>query len=290
MLTTQGRATLDVFLQVTPVSGPVIVGGTADALYAGWIEALSFEAGSEIPVTIGPGPDGVTVGRAGFKEFTLVKKVDAASTALFSKVASGGALTTVKMVVVLHSPNRVELWDIKATTCRAIKQSYSGESGADPVERITFAMGAIEWSYIRLNASGDALSEYFANWSIITNSGTHGTRTPDYLGGVDSDGWETFYGLNKNAADSGVDTDDDGLDNLHEYIAHTDPRVPQSGAPGNYLLTWQSVAGLNYRILTAPAAGGPFTFLKNVASAGDGTTSPTVAGPAGQFFYRVVTP
>ncbi len=100
-------------------------------------------------------------------------------------------------------------------------------------------------------------------------------------------------------AAASLDTDGDGLDNLHEYIAHTDPRAPQSvlrvtafqpGAPGNYLLTWKSVAGLTYRIFTASAPGGPFTFLKTVASAGDGTTSTAVAGPGGQFFYRVVTP
>lgn len=191
------------------------------------------------------------------------------------------------------------------TTCKAVKQSFEAASGGEVDERITFLMGAIEWSYIRLNAAGDPITEYFSNWSLLTNSGTHGTRTPDYLGGVDTDGdgipdgWESFYGLNKDAADSGLDTDGDGLDNLHEYIAHTDPRVPQSvlrvtafqpGAPGNFLLTWQSAVGLNYRIFTAPAPGGPFTFLKNVPSAGGGTTSRTVAGPAGQFFYRVVTP
>ncbi len=169
----------------------------------------------------------------------------------------------------------------------------------------TLPLRQFEWSYIQLNAAGDPIAEIFGNWNTINGTLTAGTRAPDFLGGVDTDGdgipdgWELFYGLNKNVADSTFDTDGDGLDNLHEYIAHTDPRVPQSvlrvtafqpAGAGNFSLTWKSVAGLNYRIFTAPAPGGPFTFLKNVASAGDGTTSTTVAGPAGQFFYRVVTP
>ena len=302
LLTAQAGAVFDVFLQVTPASGPVIAGESVDPLYSGWIEAKSFEAGSEKTVTIG---SMITLGNTRFKEFTIVKTVDAATPLFFNKLASGGLLATVKMVVVLRSPNRVELWDIKATTCLVKKQNFSADSGSDIEERITFLTGAFEWSYIRLSPSGDALQEFFANWSLITGSGTHGIRTPNYPGGVDTDGdgipdgWEYFYGLNAAVPDGGIDTDGDGLDNLHEYIAHTDPRTPQSvlrvtafqpAGAGNFSLTWQSVAGLTYRIFTAPAPGGPFTFLKNVASAGDGTTSTTVAGPAGQFFYRVVTP
>ena len=307
LLTSQAGAAFDVFLQVTPVTGPVLAGGSVDPIYSGWIEASSFEAGAENPATIGSATGGAGAGKVKFKEFTIVKTVDAATPLFFEKLSLGQSLATIKMVVVSRSPTRVEVWDIKATTCYFTSQSFSAVNGLEPQERIAFAMGAFEWSYIQLSPAGDPLSEYFANWSVLTNTGTttRGVRTPDYLGGLDSDGdgipdgWEAFYGLKKNVADSGLDTDGDGLDNLHEYIAHTDPRAPQSllrvtafnsiGA-GNYMLRWQSVAGLSYRIFTAPAPGGPFTFLKTVGSAGNGTTSTNAAGPAGQFFYRVVTP
>ncbi len=307
LLTSRADAAFDVFLEVTPSSGPVIAGGSVDPIYSGWIEASSFEAGAETPVTIGSTSGGAGVGKLKFSEFSIVKKVDAATPLFFQRLAQGAPLATIKMVVALRSPNRIELWDLKATTCYFTKQTFNAASGADVSERISFATGAVEWSYIQLNPAGDAVSEFFANWSVITNTGTsnRGVRAPDYLGKLDGDGdgipdgWEAFYGLKKNVSDSGLDTDGDGLDNLHEFIAHTDPRVPQSVlrvtafqpiAPGSYSLTWQSKVGLNYRIFTASAPGGPFTFLKNVPSAGDGTTSTTVAGPAGQFFYRVVTP
>ena len=176
---------------------------------------------------------------------------------------------------------------------------------ADLQERLSFVVGKFEYSYIELAPSGDALTEIFANWSVLTRTGASGTRAPFSLGDLDTDGdgipdgWELFHGLNKSVADSTLDTDGDGLDNLHEFIAHTDPRVPQStlrvtsfqplGSP-NYLLAWQSVAGLTYRIESATEPGGPWTFVKNVASAGTGTTSTSLVGAPGKLFFRVVTP
>ncbi|MBL9168130.1 MAG: hypothetical protein JNN07_10350 [Verrucomicrobiales bacterium] len=43
------------------------------------------------------------------------------------------------------------------------------------------------------------------------------------------DDWETRYGLNPNsAADAGIDSDSDGMGNLDEFEAATDPKNPQS--------------------------------------------------------------
>ena len=302
LLPLRAWALFDVFLEVTPASGPALAGSVAEPLYSGWIAVAGFESGIFRETVTVPIPGQ----RTSFREFAIVKTVDAATTKLFQTLTAGTALATVKMVVVLRTPQRVELWDIKASTCFLTRQSFSAQGGDGKVtERITFAVRQFEWSYIQLNAAGDPIAEIFANWDTGTGTLTAGTRVPSFPGGVDTDGdgipdgWELFYGLNRNVADSTLDTDGDGLDNLHEYIAHTDPRVPQSvlrvtafqpAGVGNFSLTWQSIAGLNYRIFTAPAPGGPFTFLKNVASSGDGTTSTTVTGPAGQFFYRVVTP
>ena len=302
LLTAPAQGAFDVFLQVTPVNSPAIAGGATDPLYSGWVKVLAFESGSAL--VPGSGPHDLP--KVEFTPFTLIKAVDQATPLFYQALATGADLSTVKMVVVNRTPQRVELWDINAQTCLFTSQSFSATGGeTDLAERLSFLVRKFEYSYIELAPSGDALTEIFANWSVVTDRGAYGTRAPFSLGDLDTDGdgipdgWELFHGLNQSVADGTLDTDGDGLDNLHEFIAHTDPRVPQStlrvtafqpGAPGNYLLTWQSVAGLNYRIFTAPAPGGPFTFLKNVPSAGDGTTSTTVAGPAGQFFYRVVTP
>lgn len=296
----RSHAAFDVYLRVTPTPGAPIAGDVADPLYSGWINVLAFESGIGKPVAIG-GP----VGSTALTPITLVKTVDPGTAPFFEKLSAGISVATIKMVIVNRTPQRVEIWDMAAQNGHFTKQSFSCESGAEFTERITFVVGRLEWSYIQLSPAGDSLAEYFAFWNQINNTGGSGTRTPDFPGGLDTDGdgipdgWESFYGLQFRVADSGLDTDGDGLDNLHEYIAHTHPRLPQSAlrvtafqstGPGRFLLTWQSVAGLNYRIFTAPSPKEPFTFLKNVPSAGDGMTSTTVTGPAGQFFYRVVTP
>ena len=296
-LAVRASAAFDVFLRVVPNTGSPGNGETADPLYAGWSSVSGFECGLN-------NPNDVALSRTAFLPFTLIKTVDRATPIFFDQLARGNSLGTIKMVVVLRTPRRVEMWDITCHSSYFTGQTFTG-TGAELLERLSFVVGQFEWSYIQLNSAGDPINEIFANWSVLTNTGASGTRTPDFPGGIDTDGdgipdgWELFYGLNPNVADATLDPDGDGLDNLHEYIAHTDPRVPQSvlrvtafqpGTPGNYLLTWQSVAGLNYRIFTASAPGGPFTFLKTVPSAGNGTTSTTVGAPAGQFFYRVVTP
>src|SRR5450432_1809797 len=117
LLTARAGAAFDVFLQVFPATGPVIAGGSADPIYSGWIVVDSFEAGSENPVTIGTTTGGAGAGKPSFEGFTLVKKVDVATPLFFDKLASGGQLATVHMVIALRKPPRVELWDIKASTC-----------------------------------------------------------------------------------------------------------------------------------------------------------------------------
>lgn len=293
----------DLFLQVSPGSASVITGGSPDPIYSGWSSVIGFEAGTAKDVAGFQG--GPTSGAGAFKSLTLVKRVDAATTFFTGNLTAGAPLATVRMVVVQRGPARIELWDMTATTCYFSAQEFTFDAGDELMERITIDAGKFEWSYVTTAPSGDALTEFFANWSILTETGTSGTRPPVSAGDQDSDadgipdGWEAFYGLNKNLADAGLDTDGDGLTNLQERVAHTDPTKSQSvlrvsafqaAGAGNYTLTWQSVAGLNYRILTATTPAGPYMFLKNVSSAGNGSTSTTVSGPAGRFFYRVATP
>jgi type VI protein secretion system component Hcp len=283
----------------------VIEGGSADPLYSGWIEVISFAAGTEKEVTFNANGT-VSTGPAGFKSFTLVKKVDASTAPLFGKLSTGGLLSTVKMVVVDPGPNCMELWNITATTCFLQEQGIGASAGdSDVEERIKFVAAAFEWSYIQLQPSGDPLLEYFASYDLITQAIAVGARAPLFLGGADSDGdgipdgWKLFYGLQRNLADSALDSDGDGLDNLHEYIAHTHPRQPQStfrvtalqkGTEPTFLLTWRSAAGLTYRVETAPAPSGPWTFVRSVPSAGTGTTTTTVNSASPQTFFRVLVP
>ncbi len=293
----RASAVFDVYLQVSPTSSSQIAGAAVDPLYAGWIEVSAFESGLARPAAVGA-PTTIM-------PFTLVKTADPATVVFFDKVTAGAHLLTIEMVIALRTPNRIEMWDITGTSSLFTAQTFVATAGGSVEERISFDVEKIEWSYIQVGASGDPVAEYFANWNAATATGASGVRAPSYPGGVDTDGdgipdgWELFYGLNRNVADASLDTDGDGLDNLREFIAHTNPLSPnstlritavQKSGVSLYGLTWTSVKGLTYRILSAPAPGGPYTHIQTVPSAGDGTTSTTIVAPVPPLFLRVAVP
>ena len=296
----RANAAFDVFLRITPANASPTAGESTDPIYSGWSTVLGFEAATkrEIPV-------GGNTGRTSFLPFTLVKTVDKATPLFFDNLTRVAVVASVKMVVVSRTPARVEFWDISCQQCLFTKQTFTAAAGGDLLERISFDVGQFEWSYTLVSGAGDPIAEYFANWDILTNRGNAGVRTPTNLGDLDSDGdgipdgWEAFYGLRSDFADSALDTDGDGLDNLHEFIAHTNPRVTQSTlrvtairpAGSNVLmLTWSSVTGLTYRVESAPSPAGPFTLVKTVPSSGNSVTSTTVPAVQGALFYRIATP
>lgn len=128
------------------------------------------------------------------------------------------------------------------------------------------------------------------------------SAAPDTDGDGMPDDWEMANGLNKMfAGDAGQDADMDGLTNLQEYLAGTNP---QSGAStlrlaamrsgNNINLQFTAVAGRTYTILwsaTMPSSGG-WTKLTDVpAQGGTGAVTVTDSLAAGaQRFYRAVTP
>ncbi len=154
LLGARAHAAFDVFLQVTPSSGTV-AGEVADPLYAGWIQVLSFEIGTEATVTFSP--PSASSGPARFRSFTLTKTLDAASGALFTRLVGGQVLAEVKMVVVQRSPSRVEMWDIRATTCLLERQEIVVATGDEQAqERITLQAVSYEWAFVSVTPSGDA--------------------------------------------------------------------------------------------------------------------------------------
>ncbi|MFP6873885.1 MAG: lamin tail domain-containing protein [Verrucomicrobiales bacterium] len=101
-----------------------------------------------------------------------------------------------------------------------------------------------------------------------TNAGGSGTLALniDVLADGDGDGmpdiWELVNGLNPvTSEDAALDNDRDTLSNLGEFLAGTDPQDPgslfrikpfsRSPVAGQLLLSWKSVAGKRYRVLTS---------------------------------------
>ena len=108
--------------------------------------------------------------------------------------------------------------------------------------------------------------------------------------------WEVVY--NASALDPNADTDGDGFTNAQEAAAGTDPRDPASHPPtlsiavgnGNVTLTWNTVAGKQYRIQST-ATQGPSAVWAYLGSPFYGTGAPmsaTFGVAAGQTqYYRV---
>ena len=111
------------------------------------------------------------------------------------------------------------------------------------------------------------------------------------------DSWESAHGLDPNqAADAALDLDQDGMSNLDEYIAGTDPQDPKSylkvgriSAKGPVVLEFQAVANRAYTIEhTVSLADGSWQKLEDVdARPADGTVSIIDPNPVATRFYRL---
>lgn len=125
-------------------------------------------------------------------------------------------------------------------------------------------------------------------------------RPVDLDGDGIPDAWETQNGFRPDfAGDAALDADGDGLSNLHEYLAGTDPRNAASGlragfttSPSGLLtLRFQAAAGRSYSVLQATSPTGTWSRLSDVAE-GEGReiSVPIQMFQAGTRFYRIVTP
>jgi len=115
------------------------------------------------------------------------------------------------------------------------------------------------------------------------------------------DGWEVTYGLDiLSALDATRDLDGDGMSNLHEYRAGTNPTNAASvfrleaHDVGDLELSFQTVTGKLYRIeSTAEAASGPWQVeLDSIPGTGSNVsfTMPQAPAITNRFFRAVVAP
>ena len=123
-----------------------------------------------------------------------------------------------------------------------------------------------------------------------------GDFPPDRDGDGLPDWWELQY---PSAANANADTDGDGLTNLREYIAGTNPEDANSSfefvtvveeIPGVMLIQWSSVPGKSYTLLRAPTLSlNPLDYqpvMSGISAQGNLTTYRDTTG-VGHQFYRL---
>ncbi len=258
----------------------LIKGESLETNHEQWIEIGGFNIGGELNTA--------AAGKLGF-----TKRLDRASPPLTLACAKGTRFAKATLDLNYYAPDtgrpapaRIEMEDVLVS---AIAISAGGDV---PTETFDLSFGRIVFTYYY-----DHFTSVVSNYDFRFKTGSVGSGTnPD----TDSDGlpdaWERTYGFSVGTNESAGDADGDGFTNLEEFQLGTHPKsgtsffraelAPASGSPGNYQLSWNSVAGKVYVIEWSPDLITPFATLRTVtASATTSTAAITNTGNVG--FYRV---
>lgn len=162
----------------------------------------------------------------------------------------------------------------------------------------------------RLQSAGRYQLEPFARYNDlgfrcvadVPVGGAGGTAIEDANRNGIPDWWEKYYfgvaeGMGGAAFSTTADPDNDGLSNLHEYIAGTDPTNCLSsldiaeivaGSSGTFVLTWQSVPGKYYTVQRASDLLVGFQpVVSNVPATPPQNKYTDTTGAGNACFYRI---
>jgi Bacterial TSP3 repeat len=115
------------------------------------------------------------------------------------------------------------------------------------------------------------------------------------------DAWELVHGTNWKVPDAQADPDLDGLSNLQEYLAGTDPQDPQSGlklraeliTPNAVTLQFLAISNRTYSLLYKDSLAAPnWSRLADIPARNTNWVD-SLADPIGSVsnrFYRITTP
>lgn len=293
--TLPGQAAYRVFLKLDNIEGESL-----DENHRKWIDVDSFSQRLSRP----PGPLQPIEGT-----ISVWKRVDKSSPALRLHCNKGTFFTSATIEFVRFTEGGFRFYQIELSRVRVRAVSESGSSGGgDVFESIDLDYERIEWTYTPQRPDGSAEPAITAFWDIPENRGGIGVPTPDNDNdGIpdssdpddDNDGipdvYESANGLNPFSNDANGDLDHDGMSNYNEFIAGTSANNPNSVFRvlrtstnlGTVQITWSSVAGKNYEVLSSSEPNGPFSISTNTASAGNGETSASIPVNESSRFFRI---
>jgi hypothetical protein len=155
-------------------------------------------------------------------------------------------------------------------------------------------LGTNRFNFLAYDFSGNLIA---TRALTVTTSATGGGSDNDADGIPDV--WEAAIDLDPFRDDADDDPDGDGLSNLQEYLAGTNPfdtssslKILASPSPAGIRLTFRAAAGRSYTIqYRDDLQTGPWNTLTNIPpQIADRTADFSDAPPAGARFYRLVTP
>jgi len=143
----------------------------------------------------------------------------------------------------------------------------------------------------RVHVHGPLTTSAIGNSIVVTygNNSYTGDGIPDY--------WALQYAFNPlDPSVANADSDGDGLSNLQEFLAGTDPtnsasslRITSITRTGNVnIITWESVNGKTYHLQSTDTLTGTFTDLAgpDITASGSSTFTTDTTAVVGRF-YRV---
>lgn len=143
-------------------------------------EVLSFELGAENTINIGSVTGGGGAGKATFKEFTVTKKTDTASTKLFEALATGQHIYEVFIDLRRSGQSSTTLrtggvfMQFKMRLVMVQDISWSGSDGDDICEEtVIFQFGAIEINYTPQDKDGKSKKTETVRWSRVRNDNSY---------------------------------------------------------------------------------------------------------------------
>lgn len=142
----------------------------------GAFEVLSFELGAENTINIGSISGGGGAGKATFKEFTITKKTDTASTELFRALVTGKHFGDMFIELRRSSGNEstsgATFLRFEFALIMVQDLSWSGSDGDDICEEtVIFQYGAMKVQYYAQEASGKMKSApQEMMWSRVKNN------------------------------------------------------------------------------------------------------------------------
>jgi len=175
----------DSFLQLylPPAYSDMLQGESQDKSFKNAIEISEFSFGAENTISIGSATAGGGAGKVTFKEFSIKKLTDTASSDLFLRLCNGthytGKINIRKAGATASSSTSTTgapylIFSFNLLMVKSI--DWSGSSGDDvPTESVVFMFGEMQIQYQKQTGTGAMTGNYMSAWSQLQNEATFST-------------------------------------------------------------------------------------------------------------------